>query len=50
MDDTLDWMDNDIEVEECLTKRKEIESIANPIMRKMYSGSGESGDFGDDEL
>ena len=50
IDDTLDWMDNDIEVEECLTKRKEVENIANPIMRMMYSGSGESGDFGDDEL
>jgi len=50
IDDTLDWMDNNIEVEECLTKRKEVENIANPIMRMMYSGSGESGDFGDDEL
>jgi len=51
IDDTLDWMDIDIEAEECLTKRKEVENIANPIMRMMYSGSGGSdGDFGDDEL
>jgi heat shock protein 5 len=51
IDETLDWMDIDIEAEECITKRKEVENIANPIMRMMYSGSGEGdGDFGDDEL
>lgn len=53
IDDTLDWMDADIEeVEECLSKRKEVENIANPLMRLMYSGSskGEDFDFGDDEL
>mmetsp|Transcript_8347 Transcript_8347/g.14180 ORF Transcript_8347/g.14180 Transcript_8347/m.14180 type:complete len:678 (-) Transcript_8347:111-2144(-) len=51
IDETLDWMDIDIEAEECITKRKEVENIANPIMRTMYSGSGEGdGDFGDDEL
>ncbi len=53
IDSTLDWMMvGDIEVEECLTKRKEVENIANPLMRMMYSGSGESEDFdfGDDEL
>ena len=50
IDDTLDWMDIDIKAEECLTKRKEVENIANPIMRMMYSGSGSDGDFGHDEL
>ena len=51
IDDTLDCIDEITEVEECLAKRREVENIANPIMRMMYSGPGESdGDFGDDEL
>lgn len=35
-------------------KQKEVEQIANPIMRNLYQGGGgedsEDGDFGDDEL
>mmetsp|Transcript_30282 Transcript_30282/g.49592 ORF Transcript_30282/g.49592 Transcript_30282/m.49592 type:complete len:526 (-) Transcript_30282:125-1702(-) len=52
----LDWMgDNaDAEKDECLAKQKEIENLANPIMRSFYSGGGDGGgddmDFGDDEL
>ena len=61
VDETLDWMDDNpaVEKEECLEKQKEVEQIANPIMRKFYSnggggddgyGSGGDDDFGDDEL
>ena len=51
IDDTLDWMDLEMEADDCLMKRKEVENLANPILRMMYSGGGSSdGDFGDDEL
>ncbi|KAL7538922.1 hypothetical protein ACHAXR_009600, partial [Thalassiosira sp. AJA248-18] len=55
-DDALDWMgDNaDAEKDDCLAKQREIENLANPIMRSFYSGGGDGGgddmDFGDDEL
>jgi len=57
IDETLDWMDENPEAdkEDYDEKQKEVENIANPIMRNMYAG-GESGgdedmgDFGDDEL
>merc|ERR1712125_24522 len=57
IDETLDWMDEDPEAEkeEYDEKQKEVEQVANPIMRNLYAGgdSGEEddfGDFGDDEL
>merc|ERR1712099_56454 len=57
IDETLDWMEEnpEAEKEEYDEKQKEVENVANPIMRNMYSGStgGENedmGDFGDDEL
>merc|ERR1711881_465794 len=57
IDETLEWMDNNPEAdkEEYDKKQKEVENVANPIMRNMYSGGtgGENenvGDFGDDEL
>merc|ERR1712046_58532 len=57
IDETLDWMDKnpEAEKEEYDEKQKDVENVANPIMRNMYSGgtSGENqdvGDFGDDEL
>merc|ERR1712232_1025715 len=57
IDETLDWMDKNPEVgkDEYDEKQKEVENVANPIMRNMYSGSagGENEnveDFGDDEL
>jgi len=56
IDETLDWIDENTEgnKEDFDEKQKEVENIANPIMRQMYAGgeSGEDdfGDFGDDEL
>ena len=60
IDETLDWLDEhaDAETEELQEKQKEVEAIANPIMRQFYAGgaggaggAGEDmGDFGDDEL
>lgn len=51
IDDTLDWIDLEMEADDCLMKRKEVENLANPILRMMYSGGGnDAGDFGDDEL
>merc|ERR1711862_226683 len=55
--ETLDWMEEnpEAEKEEYDEKQKDVENVANPIMRNMYSGGtgGENedvGDFGDDEL
>jgi len=57
IDETLDWMEKnpEAEKEEYDEKQKEVENVANPIMRNMYSGGtgGENenmSDFGDDEL
>jgi len=57
IDEILDWMDSHPEAdkEDYDEKRKEVENVANPIMRKMYSGGARGGgddsaDFGDDEL
>jgi len=58
IDETLDWMDENPEADadEYKEKQKEVEQVANPIMRNMYAGgAGGSGDedyddFGDDEL
>lgn len=56
IDEALDWMDENPEAdtEEYDEKRKEVEQVANPIMRNMYAGGagGDEGmdDFGDDEL
>ena len=58
VDETLDWMDENPEAdkEDYDAKLKEVEQVANPIMRNVYSkGAGGSGggaedDFGDDEL
>merc|ERR1711966_549004 len=55
IDEALDWMDENPESdkEDYDEKRKEVEQVANPIMRDMYAGgAGEEdmGDFGDDEL
>merc|ERR1712125_246598 len=57
IDETLDWIDknSEAEKEEYDEKQKEVENVANPIMRNMYSGGagGENEnveDFGDDEL
>merc|ERR1712195_401783 len=57
IDETLDWMDEnpEAEKEDYDEKQKEVENIANPIMRNMYAGGDaggdeDMGDFGDDEL
>merc|ERR1712025_140175 len=53
IDETLDWMDEnpEAEKEDYDEKQKEVENIANPIMKNMYAaGGGEGGDeddFGD---
>jgi len=55
-DEALDWMEENADVgkDDCLAKRKEIDNVANPIMRSFYSGESNGGgddmDFGDDEL
>ena len=57
VDETLDWMDENPEADkdDYDGKQKEVENIANPIMRNIYAGAGgdgddDMGDFGDDEL
>lgn len=58
IDETLDWMDENPEAdkEDYDEKQKEVENIANPIMRNFYAGGAggddadDMGDFGDDEL
>lgn len=57
--EALDWLDENPEAdkEEYEEKQKEVEAIANPIMRNLYQGAGAGAaddeddyDFGDDEL
>merc|ERR1712013_951085 len=59
IDESLDWMDSNPEAdkEDYDEKLKEVEQVANPIMRNLYSAGGgaggdedDEGDFGDDEL
>jgi len=59
IDETLDWLEENPEADadEYSDKQKEVEKVSNPIMRKVYAGTGAPGgssgddeDFGDDEL
>merc|ERR1712118_404246 len=58
IDESLDWLEENPEAEadEYSDKQKEVEQIANPIMRELYQSAGGGGDddedydFGDDEL
>ena len=61
INEALDWLDENPEADkdEYTSKQKEVEAIANPIMRNVYQGAGAGGgggeededyDFGDDEL
>lgn len=61
IDESLDWLEEnpEAEQEEFLAKQKEVEKVANPIMKKVYGGAAPGGapggdededDFGDDEL
>jgi heat shock protein 5 len=60
IDEALDWLEEnpESEAEEYSEKQKEVEQVANPIMKKVYAAGGGPGgdeeeggdDFGDDEL
>jgi heat shock protein 5 len=58
IDEALDWLEENPEGEadEFNEKKKEVEQVANPIMKKVYGAAGGGGgddedeDFGDDEL
>lgn len=58
IDEALDWMDSNPEAdkEDYAEKTKEVEQVANPIMRNVYSGGAggsggaDQGDFDDGEL
>jgi heat shock protein 5 len=57
IDEILDWMESnpESEKEDYDEKQKEIENIANPMIRQAYAGHAggddeDMGDFGDDEL
>ncbi|OEU06949.1 heat shock protein 70 [Fragilariopsis cylindrus CCMP1102] len=58
IDETLDWMDANPEADKegYDEKQKDVEQVANPIMRNVYAGGAsggdndDAGDFGDDEL
>lgn len=57
INEALDWLDEtpDAELEDLEDKKKEVEQIANPIMKDLYQqapqgGGEEDFDFGDDEL
>ena len=58
IDETLDWMDENPEADKegYDEKQKDVEQVANPIMRNVYAGGAsgddndDAGDFGDDEL
>ena len=45
VDETLDWMDENPEAdkEDYDEKQKEVEQVANPIMRKIYGAGGGGG-------
>merc|ERR1739841_402905 len=55
VDETLDWIDDSPQADkgEIDDKLKDIENVANPIMRAFYAGTNDAdgdADFGDDEL
>ena len=57
INEALDWLDEtpDAELEDLEDKKKEVEQIANPIMKDLYQQAPQGGpeedfDFGDDEL
>jgi len=51
IDESLDWLEENAEAEEAdyKEKQKEVEQVANPIMKNVYQGSGMPGEGGDDE-
>jgi heat shock protein 5 len=50
--ETLDWLDENQEAdaEEYEEKRKEVESVANPIIQKVYASAGGAGGMGDEDF
>ena len=61
IDEAIDWLEENPEAdaEDFKAKQKEVEKVANPIMKKVYGGAGgapggddadEDSGFGDDEL
>lgn len=57
INEALDWLDEtpEADLEDLEDKKKEVEQIANPIMKDLYQqapqgGAEEDFDFGDDEL
>lgn len=57
INEALDWLDEtpDADLEDLEDKKKEVEQIANPIMKDLYQQAPQGGpeedfDFGDDEL
>merc|ERR1712125_58007 len=51
VDDKLDWMESNPEssTDEYADHRKEVEQIANPLMRQFYAGGDGGGEPGADE-
>lgn len=57
IDESLDWFEDNANADkdEYLEKQREVEQVANPVMRQMYAGGSDGygddeNDFGDDEL
>lgn len=58
INEALDWLDEtpDADLDDLEDKKKEVEQVANPIMKDLYQNAGPAGggeedfDFGDDEL
>jgi len=50
IDETLDWLEEnpEAESEEFAAKQKEVEQVANPIMKKVYGGQAPGGGGSDD--
>lgn len=51
VDETLDWMEGNPEAsaDDFDQHKKEVEQVANPLMRQIYEAGGGPGDGGDDE-
>jgi molecular chaperone DnaK (HSP70) len=46
INETLDWLEENPEAskKECDDHKKEVEQVANPVMRQFYGGGGAAGD------
>jgi heat shock protein 5 len=52
IDEALDWLEEnpEAETEEFQEKQKEVEQVANPIMKKVYGSSGQGADEDDEDF